>query len=133
MRGTIVKLCTGGWSACVVAGAVSFFGVAAAAEYQPMRYADWQRAHPNAEAQIADLKAKTASLVAPALARFLATQPAPRLPYPELTARSAALSAAERAATMIQMARGLADGEVREVARWCSFRTATGPGRMRRS
>jgi formylglycine-generating enzyme required for sulfatase activity len=72
---------------------------AAATEYRPTRFADWQRAHPNAEAEIAELKTKTAALVAPALARFVATTPAAQPAYPALRARSAALSAAARAAS----------------------------------
>lgn len=89
------------WALCLSAGMAFAIGSGEAAEYQPMRYAAWQRLHPNAEAEIADLKAKTAALVAPALRRFLTTQPAPRLPYPQLTARSAALSAADRAASRL--------------------------------
>src|SRR5665213_2092753 len=53
-------------------------------------YATWQAAHPNVEAQIADLKAKTAALVDAYKAR-------PRPPrYADLTARSNAASPADK-------------------------------------
>jgi formylglycine-generating enzyme required for sulfatase activity len=63
-------------------------------------YATWAAAHPNVEAQIADLKAKTAALVDAYKAR-------PKPPrYADLTARSSAASPADKQAALKAFAVG---------------------------